>query len=352
VRLSALDSQRAAPSEPDVPGALELRKDPITRSWVVIREGGPRLPAVDPCPLCPGNEHLTPPPTLLSLPEAAGEWRVRVFPHFDPLFRIEGDTARAAEGIYDRMRLVGAHEIVVELRAHDRPLTRAADADLVWVLEAFARRLTDLKKDDRFKYVSVFKNAGPAAGQELRHAYAQIAATTFVPRRVLHELRSARDYHQLKERCLFCDMVRQELAQRVRLLEATDRFLAFCPFASRVPYETWILPRRHHHSFEADFLHLGAPLRLELAGLLRRTLARVEGVTESYHLALHTSPNTTPTLERIGFWRTLEEDFHWHFELLPVTEPRPRPHFAKEVYFTTVAPETAATQLRGVPLDD
>ncbi|MBI2956737.1 MAG: galactose-1-phosphate uridylyltransferase [Acidobacteria bacterium] len=326
---------------------MELRKDPVTRSWVVIREGPSKAWPAEHCPLCPGNEHLTPSPTLLTLPENSPAWQVRVFPHFDPLFRIEGETARVADGIYDRMNGVGAHEVIVELRDHDRHLSQASDEEISRVLEAYARRLLDLKKDDRFKYVSVFKNAG--AGQEVPHSHSQVAATPFVPRRILHELRSARDYFELKERCLFCDMVRQELKEKTRLVEATDNYLALCPFASRVAYEVWVLPRRHAHCFERD--PQASRYRAELAGLLRRSWQRLEQLVPDYHLALHTSPNTLTALERIGYWKSVEDDFHWHFELMPLPQHKPRPYLTKEVYFATVAPEAAAASLRSLPVD-
>jgi UDPglucose--hexose-1-phosphate uridylyltransferase len=326
---------------------MELRKDPITRSWVVIREDAVAEPAPHPCPLCPGNEHLTP-KALLTLPGKGAPWQVRVFPHFDPLFRIEGEAARAGDGLYDRMRGVGADEVVVELPEHGRRLSEATEAELVRVLEAYALRLSDLKKDERFKYVSVFKHTGAVAGQESFHACAQVAATPFVPRRVLHELRSAREYFQLKERCLFCDILRQELRQKSRVVEATDHYATVCPFASRAPYEVWLLPRRHRHSFEADYAY--SKSRPELAGLLQRTLARVESVAEGYHLAVHTAPNTVADLGRVGYWKSLEEDFHWHIEIMPFVQRRLRPSLTKEVYFTDVAPETAAARLRAIAL--
>lgn len=327
---------------------MELRKDPITRSWVLVREGERREPGPQPCPFCPGQEHLTPSP-LLTLPENGATWQVRVFPHFDPVFRIEGETGRRGEGVYDRMRAVGADEFIVELPEHSRRLSAATDDEIARVLDAYAARLSDLKKDDRFKYVSVFKNVGALAGQEIDHAYAQLSATTFVPRRVLHELRSAREYYQVKERCLFCDVLRQELRQGARVVEATKSYLTLCPFASRAAYEVWLLPRRHHYSFEDDYRHCGS--RLELAGLLRRTLARVESVAEGYRLALHSAPNTVASLGRIGYWESLEEDFHWHLELVPLAAQKPRPYVSREFYFTSVAPETAAARLRELPLD-
>ena len=328
---------------------MELRKDPITRSWVVIREDAVAEPAPQPCPFCPGNEHLTP-KALLTLPESGAPWQVRVFPHFDPLFRIEGEAARAGDGLYDRMRAVGADEVVVELREHGRRLSEATESEIVRVLEAYALRLSDLKKDERFKYISVFKHAGAAAGQESFHSCAQVAATPFVPRRVLHELRSAREYFQLKERCLFCDILRQELRQKTRVVEASDHYATLCPFASRAPYEIWLLPRRHRHSFEDDYTR--SKSRSDLARLLRRTLQRVESVAEGYHLAMHTAPNTVADLGRVGYWQSLEEDFHWHIEIMPFVQRRRRPTLTKEVYFTDVAPETAAARLRAVALPE
>lgn len=325
---------------------MELRKDPITRSWVVIREGGEHALSSETCPFCPGNEHLTP-PALLTLPAGPAPWQVRAFPHFDPLFRIEGATDRAAEGLYDRMAAVGAHELVVELPEHERRLSNATDEELTRVLDAYAQRLSDLKKDERIKYVAISKDTAGVNGRRVVHSHAQVTGTAFVPRRILSELRSAREYFQLKERCLFCDMLRQELKQAARVVEATKSFAVFCPYASRTPYETWLVPRRHHHSFEEDYP--ASSQQVELARLLRRTLRRLESLAEGYRLALHTAPNTIASQGRIGFWRSLEEDYHWHIELMPVLAAEPDPHLANEVYFTNVAPETAAAKLRALP---
>ena len=154
---------------------MELRKDPITRSWVMA--GHPERDKVrpDPCPLCPENRIET--QTLLALPPE-GKWQVRVYPHFRPLYRIEGDPGRSAEGIYDRMAAVGAHEIVVETPDHTRMLAQMSDEEIERVLDAWARRIADLKRDARFKYVTVFKNQGEQSGEEWPHAHSQITATT------------------------------------------------------------------------------------------------------------------------------------------------------------------------------
>ena len=322
---------------------MELRQDPITRSWVVIGPSGDAAPSPDPCPLCPGTPGAQ---TLLSLPVGADPWGVRVCPHLAPLYQIEGDLGRAAEGIYDRMRAVGAHEIIIETPDHNRPLSRLTDDEIELVLSAYSLRIVDLKRDARFKYVTVFKNQGEQAGADWSHAYSQVTATTFVPRRILYELRACRTYYQQKERCVFCDIVRQEEKQGKRVIDTQGDYVAFCPYASRVPFETWIMSRKHNHQFEAP--RTGAKRR-NLATLLGRLLRRFEKISESYHMVLHTCPNTR---ERRGelqeYWKTIAEDYHWHMEVMPILPAGRRSYALKEVYFNQMFPEQAAERLRAL----
>jgi UDPglucose--hexose-1-phosphate uridylyltransferase len=322
---------------------MELRKDPITRSWVVV--GYPehaRVPP-EPCLLCPGNEGDT---STLFVSPPSGPWQVRVFPHFGPLYRIEGSPSRSADGIYDRMNPVGAHEIIVETPDHARGLEQLSDEEIAHVLEAFALRISDLKRDPRFKYVAVFKNRGLPAGEEWPHSHSQLTATTFVPRRVLYELRAAREWFREKERCVFCDIVRQEEKQGKRIIDSQGDYISFCPFASRVPFETWILPRRHNHLFEAP-----APgeNRRNLASLLGRTLRRLLKIAPGYHLVVHTAPNTLQTKVALSnYWKTIADDYHWHMEILPIIETRSKSYSIKEVYFNAMMPEQAAETLRSL----
>lgn len=320
---------------------MELRKDPITRSWVVI--GHPEQAAIppEPCPLCPGNEGES--RTILAVP-AEGPWQVRVFPHFDPLYRIEGDPARGAEGIYDRMRAVGAHEIIVESPDHARSLAQMSDEEIDRVLSVFALRLLDLKKDARFKYITLFKNRGPLAGEDWAHSHSQLTATTFVPRRILYELHSARDYFQQKDRCVFCDIVRQEEKQGSRVVDSQGDYLAFCPYAARVPYEVWLMSRKHNHLFETPRSGVN---RRNLASLLGRILRRLERISQAYHLVVHTAPNTLQSKGELSeYWKTIADDYHWHIEIMPIVEVRSKSYSIKEVYFNALLPEQAAERLR------
>jgi len=243
------------------------------------------------------------------------------------------------------MSPVGAHEVLVENSRHDRHLWVASDAEIEQFLVLVAQRIQDLKRDQRLKYVSVFKNHGATAGQEFEHPNTQLTATTFVPRRVLYELRAGRDYFAQKERCVFCDILSQEVNQNQRMLETRGDFLSLCPYAPRVPYETWVLSRNHEAAFERFALGRSANLR-ELGSLLRRTLQRIRSVTEDFHLVLHTSPNTLHRSESLPYWKTIDDDYHWHIEILPILAARAKSYTFKEVYYSPVSSEVAVRRLR------
>ena len=328
---------------------MQIRKDPISMNWVVQEDGETTWPNLKVCPFCPGQEALTP-QTIYSHINGHGGWDVRVTPHLRPLYRIEGDVQRCGEGVYDKMRNLGAHEVVIENPDHHLRLTHLSDENVAQVLRAIVSRIIDLKKDRRFRYVSVFRNQGKLAGQDPEHPHSQITATPFIPRRVVYELRSLQRYYSVKERCLICDIAQQEIAKQVRTVEWDDEFVAYCPFASRVPYEMWILPVNHGCAFEEDMTTWDR--QLHFARFLKSVLLRLETVAQDYHLVLHTTPNSTGKFERSDLWRTLREDFHWHFEVVPVRQSTARSYFLKEVYYNSVLPERAAEELRKVNIEE
>lgn len=326
---------------------MELRKDPITRSWVIIGEDTPSANFEGvPCRYCPGHDDAL--QVVSSMPPVtsdAGAWSARAVVHPSPLYRVEGEPARRADGIYDKMKSVGAHEVLLENPHHAREMWNAGTAEIRQFLELIARRILDLKQDRRFKYVTVFKDYGDGAGQEFEHATSQLVATTFVPRRVLYELRAGREYFTQKERCVFCDILAQEQRQAIRLVESRGDYLALCPYAPRVPFETWIMPLTHEAAYERTALSRPDVLN-ELAALLRSTLRRVLAVATAFHLVLHTSPNTLHKSSIMGYWKTIDDDYHWHIEIMPVVPGKVRSYTAKETYFSPVSSETAAAKLR------
>jgi UDPglucose--hexose-1-phosphate uridylyltransferase len=330
---------------------MELRKDPITRSWVItgddVPEPAPRPDAA--CRFC--ADAASPLQVIASRSEIEGRpWSARSVVHPAPLYRIEGDPSRRGDGIYDRMRSIGAHEVLVENPKHDRHLWNASDVEIEQFLRLAAQRIKDLKGDHRLKYISIFKNHGVNAGQEFEHPTSQLTATTFVPRRVLYELRAGRDYFQQKERCVFCDIMSQEERQGQRVVELRGDFIAMCPYAPRVPYETWILPRLHEASFERSGMAKGTGIR-DMGSLLRRTLQRIRTVTEEFHMVFHTSPNTLYASGSLGYWKTLDEDYHWHIEILPILGAKAKSYTFKEVYYSPVSSETAVKRLRDARIE-
>jgi UDPglucose--hexose-1-phosphate uridylyltransferase len=322
---------------------MELRRDPISGNWVIEEDGEGVWPANGTCPFCPGQEALSP-LTIYSHANGDGRWQVRVTPHLRPLYRIEGEPQRRAEGMYDKMRGLGAHEVVVETPNHQTSLSRLTDEEVAEVLRAYVSRISDLKKDPRFRYVTVFRDQGTPAGQDLEHPHSQITATPFIPGRVVYELRSHQLHYALKERCIFCDMAAQEIADGIRTVERDDQFIAFCPFASRTPYETWILPTNHHSTFEEDLSTWNR--QLQFACFLKSILRRLESVEPSFHLVLHTTPNLNAKFDKKEEWKTLEDDFHWHFEILPANLPKSTSYSLKEVFYNSLRPEQAAAELR------
>jgi UDPglucose--hexose-1-phosphate uridylyltransferase len=329
---------------------MELRKDPITRSWVItgddVPETSPRSESL--CRFCADSAGSV--QVISMTPGLDGSpWSARSVVHPQPLYHIEGEPARRGDGLYDRMHSVGAHEVLVENPKHDRQMWVASDREIEQFLVLAANRIQDLKRDQRFKYISIFKNYGASAGQEFEHPNAQLTATTFVPRRVLYELRAGRDYYEQKERCVFCDILAQEERQNLRVLETRGDYIALCPYAPRVPYETWVMPRTHEAAFERSGARPG--VLLDLAALLKRTLQRIRTVTEDFHLVLHTSPNSRNQSGSLGYWKTLDEDYHWHIEIMPIVQAKNKSYTFKEVYYSPITSETAVARLREARID-
>ena len=326
----------------------ELRKDPIHGRWVIIsteRSRRPsdfapeeRRPMGGFCPLCEGNEDRTPPEIIAfrdngTFPNTPG-WTLRVVPNKFPALRIEGELDREGEGIYDKMNGIGAHEVVIETPRHEETLITLPLKDVKNVLLAYRERIIDLRRDQRLRYVLVFKNHGVAAGASLEHSHSQIIALPIVPKRVIEEIEGAKTYFNYKDRCVFCDIIRQELQQRARVITENKSFLSLAPFASRFPFETWILPKTHQPSFE-----LMEPSQHEQAAqILSDTLRRINQVLTDppYNYVIHTS-----------FFPEVDMNYyHWHFEIMPKLTKVAGFEWGTGFYINPTPPEEAAEYMR------
>jgi len=327
----------------------ELRKDPITDRWVIIsterarrpsdfiRESRPTKASGRFCPFCPGHEGKTPPEVLAyrngSGPNQPG-WSLRVFPNKFPVLGIEGDLNREGDGMFDKMQGIGAHEVIVESPDHVLSMTELPESAIGQALAAFRERILDLKNDFRLRYVLLFRNEGEGAGATLEHTHSQLIALPVVPKSVKEELDGAKDYHDFKERCLFCDMIRQEAREAERVVLETDRFIVIEPYAARFPFETWILPKQHRSHYE------GTEVRSfeNLAWVLKSTLRKLEKVLErpAYNFLIHTAPLQEPP----------NTYYHWHIEIIPKLTRVAGFEWGTGFYINPTPPEESARFLR------
>jgi len=274
------------------------------------------LPLSGTCPFCQGNEAMTPPEIVayrkIGKANSPG-WLVRVVPSRNPVLRIEGELGRRAVGIYDMMNGVGAHEVIIETPEHQPHLDELEISQLGKIFRIYRDRILDLKKDRRFKYLLIFKNYGSRAGAStISHLHSQLIATPVTPKRVKSELIGAKRYFDYKKRCIYCDILRQEVELGKRTILENKGFLAWAPFAARFPFEVWIIPKRHSPDYETisdeEINDLGRLMK-DLMGRLRQGLS-----DPPYNYILHTGPNRIP---RRGYWSTIDDDFHWHLEIMP-----------------------------------
>ncbi len=297
------------------------------------------------CSFCPGNEHLTPRAVLEST-DSNGIWQARVFHDRAPLFRVEGGEDRRGEGMFNRMNNIGAHEIVVETPLHGVTLAELPVEQISRVIELCRDRIIDLKRDPRFRYVSLFKDQHAAAPTLQGHSYSQILASPVLPQLLEIEFRWSRAHFLRKERCLYCDVVQQEIQQEKRVVDLNGDFLAICPFGSRWSYELRILPLEHSSSFETTLLEPGRTS--SLAPFLKSCLQRVEKLSQTLHLVVHTEPNLAAKKPMKEWWTTLPEDYHWHIEIQPDVEGRRRYLGTEGFYFNPIPAEQAALVLRAL----
>lgn len=323
----------------------EFRYDPLRACWILsaparsLRPGtllNPALIDSDACPFCPGNETHTPSEILAvrpasSPPDSPG-WEVRVVPNKYPA------VLDAVPSVNDARRRggFGSHEVIIETPNHNEVFFDQTVESLTTVLRVFSDRIHTLRSDPRIGYVVIFKNSGKAAGASVEHPHCQLMALQSPPTDVSVKVKALRAYREQSESCLLCDLAAEESRDDQRLLELTKRHIVFCPYASRVPFETHILPRAHTPSFDAN---TDAELE-DVARLLSKAVRRLSVVSDelAYNLVLHTAP-----------WEvggTIESSFHWHIELLPRLTGLAGFELGTGTFINPVTAEEAAKRLR------
>jgi UDPglucose--hexose-1-phosphate uridylyltransferase len=329
----------------------ELRKDPIVGRWVIIAHERAKRPhdfkgemqkhvEGGLCPFCEGNEDKTPPEIIAYRDRGTRAngpgWRIRVVPNKFPALQIEGNLNKRGDGIYDKMAGVGAHEVIIESPRHEISMASLSEESIREVLWVYRDRLVDLKKDSRLVHGMLFKNVGAAGGATLEHTHSQLIVTPIIPISVWEEMTGALEFYNYRGRCIFCDMFLQEQTSEKRIVLDTPHFTAFCPYASRFPFETWILPKSHSSHFE----NIPKPGVDDLGSVLRQVLNKLEVALDSpaYNYIIHTAPFDHQELPH----------YHWHIEIIPRLTKVAGFEWGSGFYINPVPPEDAAAFLREV----
>ena len=321
----------------------ELRKNPLLGHWVAV--ASERVARLDqfalartahssgPCRYCPGRERELP-PAIVTLPDAAStdDWGLRVVPSKFPLLRVEGDIGRRIRGVYDVMHGVGAHEIIIPTPLHgvdfgDLPVAIVERAIGTWI-----DRMTDLQRDTRFR--SFIVTHGRGRPDAPAHAHTQLLATPIVPHAFHAQWLQARAYHDYRDRCLFCDLLEQELEDASRVLIEGEHLVAFCPFAGAHPFEMWIFPRRH----AAHLASITRSERAELAHVVQSLCRQLDAVLGA--------PPYTLTVYQAPTGEDANPACHWHIEIVPHLSGRALVTLDESLPLNPVAPEDAARFLR------
>jgi len=331
----------------------ELRKDPVTKEWVIIATERSRRPNdfrhadeaaedrpefVENCPFCPGNEQMTPPEVMAyrseqTEPDTEGWW-IRVVPNKFPALSVEGELNRQGFGMYDVMNGIGAHEVIVETPKHNVSPASLAPSQFKEMIWAYRDRFIELSKDQRFKYILIFRNHGKVAGASLEHPHSQLVALPMVPMDVQLKIDGAARYYDYRERCVYCDMIRQEEAYGKRVVLSNEHFIVFTPFASKFPFETWVMPRHH----TGHFAHESHEMLNAFAEALQETMQRINVALSGtpYNFMLHTAPVNT----------NREPMFHWHLVIVPRLTIAAGFEMGTGIYINVTSPEDAAEHLR------
>ncbi len=330
----------------------EFRRDPIVGRWVIVSTDNPMdvdqfhllYPPVkkshpEKCFFCPGREMDTPPEVYAVRPnggEPNGDgWTVRVVPNKFPALVIEGDLESRPIGLYDISNGIGAHEVVIETPDHFRTLAEFSFEEVCEVIKAYRSRINDLKNDMRFQYILVFKNFGASAGASIEHDHSQLIALPLIPKNVKEELEGAKAYFEYRERCIFCDMWRQEKEEGIRVIYENAEFITFCPFSSRFPFEMWIVPKSHC----CRFWEITDSQAMELSKALKDALIRLKLLLHDppYNFIIHISP-----------LRGNYEYYHWHVEIMPRISRVAGFEWGSGFYIVPTTPELCAERLRNV----
>ena len=272
-----------------------------------------------------------------SPPDTPG-WNLRVVPNKYPALVNQGDGTASKDGVYESMAGLGVHEVIIESPDHVVNVEALSERQFAAVLRAYRERMLELRKDNRWRSILIYKNQGASAGATLEHVHSQLVALAAVPKEILEEIVGARKFYESNGRCIYCEMIRRETDGGERLVAGHERWVALCPYAARFPFETWIMPKAHAPYFERSSDQDLA----DLTHCLRDALARLNRVLDHppFNYLIHSNP-----------WDGAEtRHYHWHIEIFPKLVQVAGFEWGSGMFINPVAPEDTARLLRQVAL--
>jgi len=334
-------------SEKKVESLSELRQDLVSGDWVVIANSRGKRPddfkteseineksSVESClfcdPIASGQEK-----DVLIYNTSDDDWSLRVFPNKYPAFArpVGGKIQHKEDGPYFLMDGIGYHEVIVT-RDHFERIGSMDKLRVAELFDAFQTRYLDLMNKKSVRYIEVFHNQGRGAGASIFHPHSQLMAIPVISPYVKLELDGAARYYKSNKKCVFCTMLEWETEQDKRIIFENDKFIAFCPFASRRAFEVWILPKKHEPYFE----RMETEDKIQVGEALNEVIRKLNSVLNDpdYNFYIHTSPcdgNDYP-------------HYHWHIEILPRTSIWAGFELSTGIEISAIEPEKAASALK------
>lgn len=330
----------------------QLRLNMITMQWVIVQDDNSALfnartrgrakqekpPVHDPdCPFCKGNEGMSDPPLLVI--GSNDDWRVRVLPNKYPVLEPGKSNKRYRDRTKVWMDAAGLHEIVVESPSHRNDISESSVDNILEILLAWRERYEEMRRQNFIQQISIFKNHGPESGATLIHPHSHIVGTPILSSETRRRMERAFSYYETNGRCIFCDVVLQEIEEKTRIVYETDHFVSFIPFAALSPFHTWIFPKYHACSFDM----IDDNRLIELARIILDLLMR-------FHYAL-SNPSYNFVLRALPPGAGGDNYFHWYFSFVPRLTHKSGFELGSGMHVNTMLPETSAEILRDVNLE-
>lgn len=331
-----------------------IRQDLSTKDWTIFSEKRGERPydlkkkkkykeqkKYDPnCPFCAGNEEKTPEPLLVI--NGGKHWAVRVvknkFPAVQSMEAFDEGSfeERHSEGPYMSIDGIGEHEVIIESPFHDDNIINMETEHVKKLVKAYRQRFIDVSSQFKNQLVIIFKNHGIKAGASLEHAHSQLVAIPFVPEYIRNKMAESKNYFDDTGRCVYCDIIKHETEAGKRIVYENEGFAALAPYASSVPYNIIIYPRRHMACFaEIDDSGLSG-----LAEILQEVLGRLYVLLDDpdYNFVIDNS-----TMDQCG-----TSYYHWHLEIMPRLNTRAGFEIGSGMSINHIMPETCADRLRKI----